>query len=87
MKKIVLIIMSLIMSIAIVGSVEAKIVFFEEYVTKAEVKQYIASASEMLEKITSLEHLTPIFDKNPTLRYIKDQKYKEQQKQAEGGGN
>lgn len=89
MKKIVFIILSFLVSLAFVSLVNAAVVF-EEYVTKAEVRQYYASMSEILEKSVSLERLTPIFDANPTLKYVKDKNYRRQQKEAEkqsGGGN
>ena len=89
MKKIVFIILSFLVSLAFISLVNAAVVF-EEYVTKAEVKQYYASMSEILEKSVSLDRLTPIFDANPTLKYIKNEEFKRQQREVEkhlGGGD
>ena len=61
-------------------------VVFEEYVTKAEVNQYFASMSELLESLTSLDHLTPYFDNNPALKAVKEEHFKDQQKQNANGG-
>ena len=85
MKRLVYIFATVIVTISLIGIVNAKVVF-EEYVTKAEVKQYLASASEYLESLTSLDRLTEIFDKNPTLRYEKDEFFRKRQEENEKGG-
>lgn len=84
MKRLVYIFATVIVTISLIGIVNAKVVF-EEYVTKAEVKQYLASASEYLESLTSLDRLTEIFDKNPTLRYEKDEFFRKQQENEKAG--
>lgn len=85
MKGLVYIFATVIVTISLIGIVNAKVVF-EEYVTKAEVKQYLASASEYLESLTSLDRLTEIFDKNPTLRYEKDEFFRKRQEENEKAG-
>lgn len=88
MKKLIYIIATIAISILLVSITNARVVY-EEYVTKAEVKQYLASVSEYLEWLTSLERLTTeYFDKNPTLRFEKEENYrKREEENKKAGGN
>lgn len=67
MRKII--ITSLICSL-ILNHIAYARVSWNEYVTKAEVKQYLASASELLNKI-STDNLREKLDKNPMLKQLK----------------
>lgn len=79
MRKII--ITSLICSLVLNHIAYAK-VSWGEYVTKAEVKQYYASASELLNKI-STDNLREKLDKNPMLKQQKQKSQIEARKNEE----
>lgn len=79
MRKII--ITSLICSL-ILNHIAYARVYWGEYVTKAEVKQYYASASELLNKI-STDNLREKLDKNPMLKQLKQKTQIEIRKEEE----
>ena len=79
MKKII--ITTLICSLILNHLAYAR-VSWGEYVTKAEIKQYYASVSELLDKI-STDNLREKLDKNPMLKQLKQRQQIEIRKQEE----